>query len=185
MLAPRPALRAIVHESVGLLARDGGRTERCGAIASGLCAVHCAVCAVLPAAFGVLGLGFLLSQRVEWAFTLVAVTFAAGTLLLGRRRHRPAIVVVLLVLGIGGLLASRGLEMGAAPHEHAGEEHHAQAGHGEHPADGAEGSHRSDLGHVAGTGVGVMAGLFLLTGHLLDLRSVRHGQRESLPAESS
>ena len=55
-------------------------TDRVGATVSSLCAVHCAVCALLPAAFGILGLGFLLGQEAEWALTLTAVAFGSGAL---------------------------------------------------------------------------------------------------------
>ena len=57
-------------------------TDRLGATVSSLCAIHCAVCALLPAAFGVLGLGFLLGHEAEWALTLTAIAFGSGALVM-------------------------------------------------------------------------------------------------------
>ena len=131
--------------------RRSARVDRFGALASSLCAAHCALCAMLPAAFGALGLGFLLRHEAEWGFTLIAVTFAVGALALGWLRHRSFIVAAFLVLGIVGLLASRSLEMDSA---HQG------------------------ASHVAGPAVGVVAGLLLLAGHVLNLRKGRCCQGE-------
>lgn len=94
--------------SVAIEPRGTDRLDRVGAVASSLCAVHCAVCALLPAAFGALGMGSLLGHEAEWVFTLIAVAFAAGALISGWRRHRSVWVAGLLALGIAGLLASRG-----------------------------------------------------------------------------
>ncbi|MGF1465102.1 MAG: MerC domain-containing protein [Sandaracinaceae bacterium] len=100
---------------------DGGEhLDHVGALASSLCAAHCVLCAVLPAAFGALGLGFFVGHQAEWGFTVVAVLFALGACALGWLRHRSIAVALLFALGIAGLVASRGLEMG----------HHAHAGHG-------------------------------------------------------
>lgn len=147
------------------------RIDQLGAFASGLCAVHCAICALLPAAFAALGLGMLLGHEAEWLFTLVAVSFATGALILGWRRHRSSRVAVLLTLGIVGLLGSRVLEMGE---EHHGE-HHEQHGHGHHEE--AHGEAPSAL-HAAGTFVGVVAGGVLIAGHLLNIRATRRCRRQ-------
>ncbi len=157
---------------------NGARIDRFGAIAGGLCAVHCAVCAFLPVAFAALGLGFFVGHEAEWIFTLVAITFAVAALVSTWRRHRSALPVVLLLLGIAGLFASRGLEMTSADHK----DHHAEAKHlASHLHADAQDSHTpassaiaspSNL-HFAGTTVGVAAGLLLLAGHLVNLRAVR------------
>ena len=110
---------------------DENRLDRFGAVASSLCAVHCAICAVLPAAFGALGLSVLLSHEAEWAFTLIAIAFAGGALVVGWRVHRSRTVAVLLSLGIVGLLASRFIEMGSDHHGHHEGDHHATAESGE------------------------------------------------------
>ena len=95
-------MRAVATDRLG-----PARLDRFGAVASNLGAGHCAVCALLPTAFGALGLGLLLSHETECVFTLVAVVFAAGALLLGWRRHPSVLVAGLLAPGIVGLLASR------------------------------------------------------------------------------
>lgn len=169
------------------------RLDRVGTWASGLCAAHCAFCAFSPAAFGALGLGLLLGHEAEWVFTLVAVVVAAGALALGWRRHRSVPVAVLLVLGIAGLLASRGLEMGSAHLEHRGERH-ATLERGASPTASAAlepDDHRAEptedleapevahegVTHRAGTAVGILAGLLLLFGHILNSRTSGQGQK--------
>ena len=170
------------------------RIDRFGVVASSLCAVHCAATALLPATFGILGLGWLRAHEAEWVFTLVAVAFAAGALTLAWGRHRSTWVAALLAVGIVGLLASRGLESGSAHHGHHGDPHHAHAEHGamaengtatpreKHGPEHAEGAHGSAavLGedfpadfHQVGTVVGVLAGLVLLAGHFLNIRMTR------------
>ncbi len=144
------------------------RVDRIGAVASSLCAVHCAICALLPAAFGALGVGALLGQEAEWIFTLVAIGFAAGALVLGWRRHRSVGVATLLVIGMMGLLASRGIEAG---HEHG--QHHGDTQAHEHHAQRAEHHEPGSVRGAVGVAVGVVAGLSLLTGHLLNLRASR------------
>ena len=186
------------------------RVDRFGAVASSLCAAHCALCALLPAAFGALGLGFLLGHEAEWLFTLVAVGFAAGALFLGWRQHHSLPIAGLLAIGILGLFASRGLEMSSGHHGDHGHHHghheenhqtafkdHGDAHHEEHGHHGdahhehghadavgkeaagyvAEDAHlhgaHDGWGHQAGTVVGVLAGLFLLFGHILNIRAAR------------
>ena len=136
------------------------RTDRAGAIAGTVCAAHCAVSAFLPAAFGVLGLGFLLGQEAEWALTLISIAFGTIALALAWHQRRDRRVVVLLAIGIVGLLASRFVEE-AGGH---GEEGHHEEGHHE---DG------HDASHLFGTAIGVLAGLTLVGGHLLNLRAQR------------
>ena len=198
------------------------RVDKAGAVASTLCAIHCAICALLPAAFGALGLGMLLSQTAEWAFTLVAVSIAAGALVLSWRQYRSVAVAGLLSLGIVGLLASRVLEMGSDHHhgDHHGEEHHEEAAHaekGHHDStsntnkhedhhdekqvasghdhedhssekhhddhkdshhdehDGEEDGHSED-NHTLGASVGIVGGMLLLFGHILNIGTSRKRQ---------
>ena len=168
------------------------KVDRFGAVASSLCAVHCALCALLPAAFSALGLGFLIGHEAEWILSLVAVALGAGALFLGWRQHRSVQVAGLLVIGIVGLLASRGLEMGSDHHGHEDEAHHAKvdesAAHAEkgerHEEEEKdehkdkdehheEGEDHDDAGHLFGAMVGVLAGLILFLGHLLNTRALR------------
>ena len=175
----------------------GRWTDRFGAVASSMCALHCALCALAPALFGALGLGFLLSHEAELGLSLIAILFAAIALVFAWRQHRSRLVVGFLAIGIIGLVVSRGLEMGDDHHGDHGESHHAEATppgddhkdtakpHQEPKAKQAEGHDEGEDGHgegedgheeglhALGAGVGVLAGLLLLVGHVLNLRMAR------------
>ncbi len=177
--------------------RRDERLDRLGAVASGLCAVHCAAAAVLPTALGALGLGFVLGQGAEWAFTLLAVVLAGAAMVTGWRRHRSVTVMVLMTLGVVGLLVSRGLEMGGHHGDHHG--HHAEmhaslepnpkasqnahdhrdshnrspATHHENDGGVGEDGEGSEEHHMAGAAVGIIAGLLLVGGHVLGIRKTR------------
>ncbi len=141
--------------------------DRMGAVASSLCAAHCAIGALLPAAFSVFGASFLLNEEVEWLFTGIAITFAAIALWQGWKRHRSPVVALLLGLGITGMLASRFIEEASGHH------------HGHHEAH-AEGEHHSPFG--AGTVVGVLAGALLVAGHIKNVQARRRCHAESCAA---
>jgi hypothetical protein len=81
-----------------------------GTLASGACAVHCVLSAILPEALAAVGLGALLGQELEWGFTFAALAFAAAALSVGWRKHRSRPVVALLGGGIVALLLARLLE---------------------------------------------------------------------------
>ena len=195
---------------------EGGRLDRFGAVASSLCAVHCALCAFLPAAFAALGLGALLSQEAEWGFTIIAILFAGGALVAGWRVHRSSVVVALLSIGIVGLLASRVIEMGGEHHHHDdAEQSHADGDYhsDEEKGDGeSEESHSKDepddhskhddgdeahadahedghgdgeLMHLAGSAVGIFAGLLLLVGHITNLRATRQCRADCCDDETT
>ena len=171
--------------------------DRIGTIASAACALHCGVCALLPAAFTVLGLGFLLGHEAEWALTGFAVSFGLIAFVVGWRRHRKMLVFAMLAIGIVGLLAAR-LAEGQGHHhghgEHAGHASHAKhaelgAGAGaighsddhDEPKDHHEGEHHDEAkeashGHGPGEGLGVVAGLILMMGHITNLREIRRAK---------
>lgn len=159
-----------------------GRADKLGAFASTLCAIHCAFCAIAPAAFGVLGLGFLLGEFAEGMFRFAAIAFAAAALWFGWRRHKSNAIAGVLALGICGLLVSQYLESSSEHHHHepeaaahhadAHDEHHEEAEHhGEHEA--AEAHHDEGATHLAGGAAGVLSGLILVVGHVLNLRASR------------
>ena len=167
-------------------------TDRLGSVASTLCAVHCAICAFLPFIFTALGVGFLLSQSIEWLFSLVAIAFGVGALILGWRRHRSKTVATLLGLGVVGILASRGIEMGSDHHGH-DDTHHDEADaddasahdddehEDEHEEHGEGHGEHEDGSHTLGAVVGVLAGTTLLFGHILNIRTSRRRREDVSP----
>ena len=93
-----------------LFARStGARLDRTGAIASFLCAIHCAIMPLLVTALPLVGLSFLASEPVEWV--LLACSGLLGTLALwvGFRQHRAVwmfgVLGAALVLLVGGRVA--------------------------------------------------------------------------------
>lgn len=84
--------------------------DRVGALASFLCAVHCAL---LPVVFGVLpalGLAFLADHAIERAFVGFAIVLASTSLLFGLRKHGsyrafwfliPGIVLLIIGMLVG------------------------------------------------------------------------------------
>jgi len=175
--------------------------DRFGAVASSVCAVHCAFCAFLPVAISALGFDFLFAQQTEWLFSITAILFGVVALFLGWRQHRSKRVAILMITGIVGIMVSRGIEMGSGHHEHGTDAHHdviahtasvntgnalaVNSDHGSHSMGHLDSEHgeevHADSVHLAGGVVGVFAGLFLLMGHLVNMRSVRQCGDECCP----
>ena len=174
--------------------------DRFGAVASTACAIHCAICALAPTAFAAFGLGFLLGHEVEWGLTLVAVGFGLLALYFGWRLHKKPLVAVLLGVGIVGLVAVRLMEGGGHHDEHG--ETHAEAEEGDHEAEegdheaeeegdhegedgdheGEDGDHEGEEGHDdhgPGEGLGVLAGLILMAGHVMNLKAMKEPKKTS------
>lgn len=84
--------------------------DRFGAFASGLCALHCATCALAPSVLTLLGLSALLGHEAEWGFSLLAISAAALAAVLGWRHHQSQTVAMTFGAGISGLLLARLLE---------------------------------------------------------------------------
>lgn len=88
--------------------------DRVGAMASFLCAIHCALLPFVLALLPLLGLEFLADHRFERIFVLCACVLASFVLVRGYRRHRqslplrlaaPALAMLLLgVIYINGSL---------------------------------------------------------------------------------
>lgn len=172
--------------------------DKLGASFSALCALHCALCASLPGLLLVLGLDMLLSSRSEWIFTLLIISVAFFSLYQVRKSQKPSIVTKLLLVGILGLLASRGIETGTHHHHEASlheaslhEEslnetkyHHLQDTHNatsqtqstrgseEHATTASphEDTPLVDL-HMAGAIIGILSGILIFSGHLLSLKN--------------
>lgn len=78
--------------------------DRIGAIASFLCAIHCAALPFLLALLPVLGLEFLADHRFERGFVLFACVLASLSLVRGYRRHRRPLSLALALPGVALLL---------------------------------------------------------------------------------
>lgn len=160
------------------------KVDRLGIMASGMCTLHCILCVVLPMAWGMWGLGFVMAEEVEWALTLLAVTLALATFWLGWRRHRSNRLALLFAVGVVLLLSSRLVEQ-VGGHEHVDHEHahhamvsphsedeHASVDDEHRAADGAKNAHEEDENpwHHLGAVMGIIAGALLFTGHMVSLR---------------
>src|ERR1700755_1189889 len=77
-----------------------GFADRLGAMASFLCAVHCALLPFVLAALPAFGLGFLADHGFEHGFIFCATLLALVTLVHGYRRHRARRALALLIPGL-------------------------------------------------------------------------------------
>ena len=87
----------ILNTDEGNLKSDSS-VDRLGAFASTACALHCALCALMPTILAAMGLSFLISHEVEWLFTGVAVSLGLIALHLGWRQHGSRLVVSTLAI---------------------------------------------------------------------------------------
>jgi hypothetical protein len=128
--------------------------DRVGAVASFLCAIHCALLPFMLAALPLLGMEFLADHRFERGFVMFACVLALLVLVRGFRRHRwsrPLLLatpgLALLLLGVtyaesysivlhSALVTCGGLLVAAAhfinlrrDHQHDGHRHGPQCAH--------------------------------------------------------
>jgi hypothetical protein len=78
--------------------------DRFGAIASFLCAIHCAALPFVLALLPLVGWEFLADHRFERAFVVFACALALLTLVSGYRRHRQPTSLMLAFPGLALLL---------------------------------------------------------------------------------
>lgn len=78
--------------------------DRVGAMASFLCAIHCALLPFVLALLPLVGLQFLADHRFERAFVLLACVLASFVLVRGYRRHQRSLPLRLAVPGLALLL---------------------------------------------------------------------------------
>lgn len=151
--------------------------DNVGTFASGICAVHCGLAAFLPGLFTMVGLDMLAGHEAEWGFTIVAIGFALGAMILGWQKHRTPQIVGLFAAGIIGLLASRFLEEMGEHGGHGEQAHHAQKAeqekHGEEKD--AHGDHH-DLG--LGIVLGLGSGALLVFSHIKNAAAVRNCSKD-------
>jgi threonine/homoserine efflux transporter RhtA len=74
--------------------------DRMGAVASIVCAVHCAITGVALGLLSVLGLGFFGSEPVEYGFLALTGTIGVFAAAHGYRRHRSLYPAVLFLAGL-------------------------------------------------------------------------------------
>ena len=84
-----------VHRSSGWRTAD-----RFGAVASFLCAIHCAALPFILALLPALGLEFLADHRFERGFVMFACVLALLSLASGFRRHRRPVPLALALPGL-------------------------------------------------------------------------------------
>jgi len=78
--------------------------DRVGAMASFLCAIHCALLPFVLTLLPLLGLGFLAGHRFERDFVLFAASLALFALVGGYRRHRYLLPLRLALPGLALLV---------------------------------------------------------------------------------
>jgi hypothetical protein len=74
--------------------------DRFGALASFLCAIHCALLPFVIALLPLLGLSFLADHRFEAGFVTFACILASFALSSGYRRHRSPLALYIAVPGL-------------------------------------------------------------------------------------
>ena len=173
------------------------KLDRFGMVASSLCALHCAISAIIPALFSALGLGLLLSHETEWLFTAFAIAFAASAGIVSWRKVRSTAVISLFIVGVIGLLSAQAIEMASDHHHgaHGHREQHEAENHSAHNEEIASipvkssvvhsGEHHHEEAHESANKIShdsellwsviisIFSGLSLVLGHLLNLRFIR------------
>lgn len=94
-------------------------TDRIGATASFVCAVHCALLPLVIAVLPAIGLGVLANHEFERAFIAFAAVLAIVSLATGFRRHRRFRAFWFLLPGVALMLAGLATDFEASPSLHA------------------------------------------------------------------
>ena len=83
------------------------KLDRAGAVASFLCALHCALLPLVITLLPLLGLGFLSSEPVEWLLLGVSACLGVVSICFGFREHRSRRVWALAGTSIALLVTAR------------------------------------------------------------------------------
>ena len=83
------------------------KLDRAGAMASFLCAIHCAVMPFVVTMLPLVGLSFLASEPVEWVLLLSSAILGTLSLCAGFREHGSRRVFAVLAIALALLVAGR------------------------------------------------------------------------------
>ncbi len=89
-----------MHSGQAGTSRGWQSADRIGAIASLLCAIHCALLPFVLAALPLVGLEFLADHRFERGFVAFACVLAVIALVRGFRRHQQPLPLLLAIPGL-------------------------------------------------------------------------------------
>jgi len=89
-----------MHSGQTGTSRGWQSADRIGAIASFLCAIHCALLPFVLAALPLVGLEFLADHRFERGFVAFACVLAVIALVRGFRRHQQPLPLLLAIPGL-------------------------------------------------------------------------------------
>lgn len=93
-----------MHSGQAGTSRGWQNADRIGAIASFLCAIHCALLPFVLAALPLVGLEFLADHRFERGFVAFACVLAVIALVRGFRRHQQPLPLLLAIPGLALLI---------------------------------------------------------------------------------
>ena len=91
-----------IETNHGLAQRAAAKLDTLGASLSFACALHCALQPLLLALLPLLGMGFLLDEKLETVFLGFSILLAGSTVISGWRHHRQP--QALPVLGLAAML---------------------------------------------------------------------------------
>jgi hypothetical protein len=86
---------------------SGDRLNTTGAVASFLCAIHCALMPLLITFLPLIGLGFIASEPVEWGLVAMSAVLGASAICMGYREHRRRRALAILAIGVALLVLGR------------------------------------------------------------------------------
>ena len=127
--------------------------DRIGIVGSFTCAIHCAICALVPGFLSFMGLDLLLSSKAEWLFSIGVLAFATVAISYGYAKHNQKKIVGTFLIGMMFIVVSRFVE----------ESFHGHQGH-------HEAAMLMDP-HLAGVFLSIAGGAIVAFAHVLNIRA--------------